>query len=166
MNRYIFSLCLILFCTPQAHAAEQRVYKSGIQHTFVSRSQGDEAKTQENAKDPLTNEDTPQSKVWKKYRGLAAGEAQEETQEEELEEGQAHSAPAKPQKPQAPQQAQPKPTSGIAGIIEDYRRTKDQRREMKTIRLSAPEVPKPEVEKPEVEKPEKPEKSAEDKAED
>ncbi len=147
MNRYIFLLALILFCTPQAHAAEQRVYKSGIQHTFVNRSQGNDSKTQENEKDPATNENTPQSKVWKKYRDLAEGKTQEEEQKAE----QALSAPEKPAKPQVQElqqlqeHAAPKPTSGIAGIIEDYRRTKDQRREMKTIRLGAPEVPKPEV---------------------
>lgn len=109
-------------------------------------------------------------RIWNRYKALAAGQNPDEAKQDEQPEQRQSALPQAPAKPQnavpptapdmrartqvqqRPQQrmdtttgrdeALPKP-AGLAGIIEEYRRTKDQRREMKHLRISQPETPAP-----------------------
>ncbi|MCB1562835.1 MAG: hypothetical protein KDJ75_04605 [Alphaproteobacteria bacterium] len=123
-------------------------------------------------------------RIWNRYKALAAGQNPDEAKPDEQPE-QKQSAlpktPVKPQKATAPTaqnmsartRAQPRSQqrmdpkagrdetlpqpAGLASIIEEYRRTKDQRREMKHLRISEPEIPvAPESETPPSPEPPKP----------
>ncbi|MEZ5919470.1 MAG: hypothetical protein R3D66_06085 [Alphaproteobacteria bacterium] len=129
--------------------------------------------------DPENAADTPSEhdRIWNRYKALAAGQNPDEAKPDEQPGQNRQSAlpktPAKPQKAEAPtapdlsrqtraqpraqqrmdprslkDETLPKP-AGLASIIEEYRRTKDQRREMKHLRISQPETPvAPESEAP------------------
>jgi hypothetical protein len=65
-------------------------------------------------------------KAWEKYKALAAGKYKE------------------PEEKEAPREKtavkeEPKPATGMAGIIEEYRRNKAQRSQMRTIKVTPPE---------------------------
>lgn len=96
--------------------------------------------------DPAAESDTPASRVWKKYKDLAAGTEKEQqpTEEEVAEEA----APETTQKPP--------PATGFAAILEQYRVNKQSRSEMRTLTISKPALPEApkKPEEPEVKKPE------------
>lgn len=156
MNRSLFTLCLIFSLLGADAMAQDREYKAGMHHTFVRRDPAPAA-PQQTSEQNTAQPETPQSTVWKKYKALARGE----NTDEETPDSKKDALPPAPTKPAAPippaaaPQAQEKPRpSGMAAIIEDYRKSKDQRRDMKSIRFKTPDVPKPEIAAPEVEKPE------------
>ena len=107
---------------PSAHA-QQKTLKSGMQHIIVSKPQAPEKPDVQ----PITRSEKDQE-IWQKYKALAAG-TQEKTEEK-----------PKIQPPTSNLQP-PKPT-GLAAIIADYRKNKEQQRDMKTLRFDPPTVNK------------------------
>lgn len=182
MQNFILTAFIICISATTAFA-QQREYKGGINYTNLTATKSQAA---EEAKPPLYNrapseqtatKDTPVENalpgaptgtakenksspdaIWDKYKELAAGKSGEDKQE--------NTAPQKPSKPSAPEKTAqanqaPQSPSGIAGIISDYRKNKEKRSQMRSIRMNAPQRPStqtptvsaPQVAVPNVEKP-------------
>ena len=156
MNRSFFTFALIL-STATTAMAQPRDYKGGMQHTTLKPPAVTASKTGFSTESP-TEEDTPQSRVWKKYKALATGQTEEQQNGKEEAKGQENRENALPKAPDAPQKpadataqerAQEKPSpTGMAALIEEYRRSKSQRSQMRSIQITEPE--KPNVAKPEL----------------
>lgn len=150
LNRLIFTFALILATSTSAFAEQQREYKGGMHYTTLKppavTTKGNAIENPEEVK-----EDTPESRVWKKYKALASGETEEQKAKEA--ENALPQAPTHPVKPQTANAAQeedkPNPT-GMAAIIQEYQKSKSQRSQMRSIKIATPE--KPSVEKPNIEK--------------
>ncbi|MGB0718871.1 MAG: hypothetical protein ACPGRX_00240, partial [Bdellovibrionales bacterium] len=150
---------------PCAHA-QTREYKGGMNHVFVKRAESPpkaiepQAGQSQSAPAPDEQQQTEINRVWNKYKTLARGESEEQKQREAALQGAGKEKPDKPDTPDMPdtpeqsatqeQPAQARPT-GFAAIIDEYRKSKEQRSAMKTIRIHQPEVAQPE--KPSVQVP-------------
>lgn len=167
MNRFYLiasaALISIAFSSVDAFAQDtrQREYKSGLKHTYIRKA--DPAPTPPAAATQTITETTdtvggkndapattekPASTVWTKYRALAAGTAANKETETQ-------SANKKPSRPSAPQKPDASPTeaqtqktaapslkpTGIAAIIEDYRKSKEGRSQVKSISINKPSSP-------------------------
>lgn len=122
--------CLVLSAIPAY--AQQREYQGGMNHTYIRKFE-----PEADMPDSVSaegEEETPQSTVWKKYRALAAGE---DTQKEEVK----INAPTKPEKPVLQEEEQISNSTGIAALIEDYRKNKEQRSDMKSLEITKPKKP-------------------------
>ncbi len=145
-----FSLIVLtfLFANPACAIEKKRTgmsYTAKGGSTLRSMSYAEEeAETGE----PTEEEETPSSKVWKKYKALAAGTSEEDPEED----GESEDTQEEGQKPGPPeaQKKSPKPT-GLAAIIAQYQKNKEERSGMKSLTVSKPEEAK-EPEKPEEEK--------------
>ena len=172
MNRLITTIfCLSLLIAFPAQA-QQREYKSGLNYTTlgarpkpapVPKPQAHPAENAiESEETPVTElEDKakespdPATRIWNKYKELATGTAGEKEQAAKTE----NNKPEAPEKPDVPlkpktkltkQSAQdPKPNNGFGAILENWKNTKDTRRDMRSMSFKTPDLPtKPSVEKP------------------
>jgi hypothetical protein len=87
-------------------------------------------------------EETPASRVWKKYKSLAAGTYEEPIPAaKQNTAGESETSPA-PQPPQTAANAAPPPAknTGMAAIIDEYRRNKSSQSQMRTLRFQQPET--------------------------
>ncbi len=75
-----------------------------------------------------------QSNVWKKYKTLAAGNAEKDIKIENKNEISENKKPKETAEKPTPT---PAPT-GLAGIIQQYHHNKEQRKEMKTLTMTKP----------------------------
>ncbi len=121
--------------------------RSGLSYTAMGQSHKKESgqlrsievKTEE--PEQVEDEEPPASKVWKKYKALAAGQHDDDE-------------PATEETAKEPQAEEPRPQrqTGLAGIIEQYRQNKENGSSMKSINVSKPKAPdkpnKPQVKKP------------------
>jgi len=128
MNKIALITLILTIYVPQA-IADQPQYSGGMKYT------------NEEAKKPATDS------VWDRYKELASGKASDQRDENK---------PQKPEKPVAPEKqadAGEQSSSGLTGIIQDYKRNKEKRGQMKTISFGQPEEQKTEISRPEVERP-------------
>ncbi len=114
------------------NAAPQKTNSALIQQKTISKTTAAEPETEE----------TPASKVWKKYKALAAGQIEETPAAQEPATMQGSALPSAPT--QEPAEAAPTiaPT-GIASILQKYHENKEQRSQIRTIR--APKAAKPDL---------------------
>lgn len=162
MNRPYLILCALAFTsiafTPSAAPlAQQRDYKSGLNHTYIRQNAPSPQPPPETVSETTETiggadettksdtKDTPTSSVWKKYRALAAGQAKDKDETAEAEKENTPATPAKPSAPETtandPQQKTALKPTGIAAIIEDYRKNKEQRSQVKSLRIHRPATP-------------------------
>ncbi len=136
----LFALCVLGL----SHAwAEDSPYKGGMSYTTVGAGQNAPAKntaqghlklrTIEHSALDKEEEEPLASKVWTKYKALAAGTA-EEKPVESIPKAVPEAAPAE-EKP-APQ------ATGFAAILQKYQQNKAQQSQMNTIEVPRPRAPK------------------------
>ncbi len=134
---------------------------SGMHYTRIQETAPDSGTTHIRMKtvlpegeEPPKQEETPSTRIWNKYKALASG-APEKTEEEkaaekeaqEKEEAGQKAAEAEKQKEkEAAENAkiekverEPAPPTGIAAIIDEYRKNKAQRSQMRTITVTNPD---------------------------
>lgn len=157
--------------SPAAHAeqTQRKEFSPGIHYTAIGNKNSSERENapaaSEDTGEPVAEAPSEHDRIWNRYKALAAGQNPDENDPDKQDA--LPKAPVKPQKatpptapePHAQTHTQPRPrqrmdtkavtdealpkSAGLAGIIEEYRRTKDQRREMKHLRISQPEAPAP-----------------------
>lgn len=158
---FILILILPLTLTPARAEDSKKEFKPGIHYTTLYKKgmhpppmeSPSESGTKKKA-EKSEKEAPPSDRIWNRYKALAAGK--DPDAKKEGEEGEKTLPPAPPQAPSPLKTAQPPaqpletPKSmGLAAILEDYRKSKDQRREMKHISLSRPKAPEaPDAQKP------------------
>jgi hypothetical protein len=86
---------------------------------------------------PKPAEETPASKVWKKYKSLASGTYEEPAEDKKQEETPPETAPQAARTAEAPPPAKP---TGMAAIIDEYRKNKTSQSQMRTLRMEQPET--------------------------
>jgi hypothetical protein len=161
MKKIAYTL-LALTAFSQTAFADQSKYTGGMKYTTMQPTQQSNSdkkplynrtasETDSQTEEELPQEEKPaEQTVWDRYKELASGKAKET----ETQEGSA--LPKAPEKPTLPQkQATPKEpqnATGMAGLIQEYKRNKAKRSQMRSISFSKPETPT--VEKPKTEKPE------------
>lgn len=84
--------------------------------------------------DAKAEEDTPRTRIWNKYKALASGEAGEV--KEEKKEPEKEEQPETAETPKTIIEKEPAAPTGIAGLIEEYKRNKAQRSQMHTITVT------------------------------
>ena len=165
MKKIAYTL-LALTAFSQTAFADQSKYTGGMKYTTMQPTQ------QSNSdKKPLYNRKTPketnsieqeepqeeqpteksaEQTVWDRYKELASGKAKESNTQD------GSALPKAPEKPTLPQKQatskEPQNATGMAGLIQEYKRNKAKRSQMRSISFSKPETPtvaKPETEKPE-----------------
>ncbi|MGB4106376.1 MAG: hypothetical protein WBK55_01110 [Alphaproteobacteria bacterium] len=99
---------------------------------------------------PKQEEQAPSVRIWNKYKALAAGKpemteeektAVEEADKKEAEEKAAAAEKAKQEEEEQKStkvEREPAPPTGIAAILDEYRRNKAQRSQMRTITVTNP----------------------------
>lgn len=78
--------------------------------------------------------ETPSDKVWEKYKALATGS----TAEQETTSSKMPQAPTPPAQPQAAAPQAPSSPVGITGLLQEYKKTKASRSEMRTLVITKP----------------------------
>lgn len=152
---------LLVLLSPQAIA--ESPFKGGMKYTAVRKSpntapaqttqQGNIKRQNFNQPDQDAPQEaiSPAEKVWKKYKALASGQAEKAQEDETTEALENPETPSPPKKETIEAETtQPKPTppTGFAAIINKYHQNKEQRGQLRIIRVEKPESPKaPIVEK-------------------
>ncbi len=120
------TLLLLLLLTPPAYA-DQFEYKGGINHTYIRKSPPPAEQKAPEAEETAAPTTT---KIWEKYKALAAGQPE---QQQEAETTQPPTAPTAPEPPQKP--------TGITAILKQYQTNKAGRSQMRSLTMKQPEVP-------------------------
>jgi len=161
-----FAIIAFILCLSSLPAhAQERQYSGGMKYTTMSP-----ANPKDNDKKPIYNQKAPEAEAdtatqepettppaqsaWDQYKELATGKTPETSAETKT-------APNAPEKPELPDTAtakanEPKKTTGLTAIIEDYRKNKEKRGQIRTITMTHPSRPTsntPEVTAPTVAKP-------------
>ncbi len=128
---HTFLFAVLILTAAAAATAQESPFKGGMRYSAVGRKPAaakDKMLKNMSVKAPGQDEDEEnetQSKVWKKYKTLAAGKVEDEPQQKKPEPLEtAEPAPA----------PKPQPT-GLAGLIQQYHQNKAQQKEMRTITM-------------------------------
>lgn len=118
-----------------ANPSKSQTQASKMRHRQVSpedlESEGDETSSAAKSEAPSENLTEKEiDRIWAKYRALAAGNYREETLPPKMVAAQ----------PQQTQNAAPANDNALAGILQEYRRNKETRRQLRTLTVT-PETP-------------------------
>lgn len=157
MNRLITTLfCFSLLALP-AHAQEREL-SSGLNYTTMAKPKLPEAQKAEPAiekaaeavsdKSQAEEELDPATRVWNKYKDLATGKAGEEAAKQKAE----IDTPEKPEKPEVAKPSKTTmnakqaevPKSGLGAILQEWKNTKQNQREMRSKSFKTPTAPEKE----------------------
>ncbi|MEM7651316.1 MAG: hypothetical protein AAF204_04455 [Pseudomonadota bacterium] len=155
MNRFIIPIfCIAFSIVLSAPAqAQQRELKSGLNYTTLAKPKAQDAQPAEEAEaeNPSEKEEEidPATAVWNKYKDLATGTAKDEESEKSTE------APDKPEKPsveipekptlngksqdQAQQGQEESQQNAFSAILEEWKSSKENQREMRSKSFTVPE---------------------------
>jgi len=114
--------------TSKGHSASK-------EHSKIGRINYENAAAQDHPDEnesPEVDDKTPSTKVWKKYKALAAGQ---------YDDGK-DPATAKKARDEKAAAAQPPRPTGFASILEQYRKSKESRRGMKSMKVKPPGIAK------------------------
>lgn len=127
---------------------------SGMHYTHIQDSAPDSGTTHIRMKtvgqdEEPAKEEAPSVRIWNKYKALASGKpemtdeertAAEEADKKEAEEKAAAAEKAKQEEAEkaAKVEREPAPPTGIAAIIDEYRKNKAQRSQMRSITITKP----------------------------
>lgn len=144
---YISCFLLFVFFVPGAptQALADSPYKGGMNYTAIKKhpSENNQSLIKHRAMNPKLETGEPaedtHSKVWKKYKALAAGQYKDET--EENNDKAVDGEPTEGQIAAENQAQTPPPTkpTGLAALIAQYRQNKAQQSQMRTIKAPKPE---------------------------
>lgn len=128
---------------------------SGMRYTKIQETAPDSGTTHIRMKtvgqdeEPAKEEEPAQVRIWNKYKALAAGKpemteeekaASEEADKKEAEEKAAAAEKAKQEEAEKAAKAEQEPArpTGIAAIIDEYRKNKAQRSQMRSLTITKP----------------------------
>ncbi len=176
MNKIILTTSISCLLAFTAHA-QQAQYSGGMQYTAIKpatekaasekpvlynrQPQKQEVRLETpkdsalpaapNTTSEITEEPSPTKSAWEKYKELAGGTAQQE-QDSNFIKPEAPEKPSTPEKQSAvtDESEQNAPQTGIAGIISNYQKSKEQRGQIKSLTISKPQIDTPKVNKPSV----------------
>ncbi|MCE7887852.1 MAG: hypothetical protein DYH13_10180 [Alphaproteobacteria bacterium PRO2] len=128
---------------------------SGMHYTKIQDTAPDSGTTHIRMKtvgqdeEPPRQEEPAQIRIWNKYKALASGKPEMTEEEKEAQEaadkkeaGEKAAAAEKAKQEEAEKAArveqQPAPPTGIAAIIDEYRRNKAQRSQMRSLTITKP----------------------------
>jgi len=106
-------------------------FQGGMNHTYLRPHSN--SNTQQSNLPPTQNEQAPTTKVWEKYKALAAGKAEPQPKEQQP------TAAAAPEPQKQP--------TGMAAILQQYQANKVGRSQMRSISIARPEAPSVEAPK-------------------